>query len=133
MTQGLLPCDETLPYRYGPRLAACVMTLCSFPRASYLSIDRACLRIGNEELDRPTLRSSQTRRTQLTSFMLSHTSSPMCRRSNNHVCLQEDHSDRRHAAAVNTGTLARDPDNQLEASLASRYCSRFCKCNSPLY
>ena len=131
MTQGLLQCDETLSYRSRPRLAACVMTLWGFPElVTYQSI---ALALGNEELDRPTLRSSQTRTRQLTSFMLSHTSSPMCRRSNNHVRLQEDHSDRRHEAAVNTGTLARDPDTQLEASPASRYCSRFCKWNSPLY
>ena len=130
MTKGLLQCDETLSYRCRPRVAACVMPLCSFPKlVTYQSI---ALALGNEELDRPTLRSSHIRSTQLTSFMLSHTSSPMCRRFKNHVRLQEDHSGRRHAAAVNTGTLARDPDNQLEASFTSRYCSRFCKCNCPL-
>ena len=128
MTQGLLQCDETLSCRFRPRLAACVMSLCSFPvLVTYQSV---ALALGNEELDRPT---PQTRNTQVTSFMLSHTFSPMCRRSNNHVRLQEDHSDRWHAAAVNTSTITRNPDNQLEASPASRYYSCFCKWNSPLY
>ena len=128
MTQRVPQCDETLSCHSRPRLAACVMALCSFPvLVTYQSI---ALALGNKELDRPT---PQTRNTQLTSFMLSHTSSPMCRRSNNHVRLQEDHSDRRHAAAFNTSTITRDPDNQLEASPASRYYSRSCKWNSPLY
>ena len=99
------------------------MTLYGFPEL--VTYQSTALALGNEELDRPTLKSSQARSTQLINFMLTNTFSPMRRRSHNHVRLQEDHSDRRLAAAVDTGTLARNPNNQFKASPASRYCIAF--------
>lgn len=123
MTQRLLQSEAKLSYHFQPRLAACLMTLYGFPEL--VSYQSTALALGNEEVDRPALQSSQARRTRLISFILTHTFSSMCRGSNNHVRLQEDHRDRRHAAAVSTGTLARNPDNQLKASAASRYCIAF--------
>ena len=123
MTQRLLQSEVKPSYHFKPRVAACLMTLYGFPEL--VTYQSTALALGNEELDRPTLQFSQARSTRLISFMLTSTFSPMCRRSKNHVRFQEDHSDRRLAAAVDTGTLARNPDNQLKASPASRYCIAF--------
>ena len=121
MTERLLQSEVKLSYHFKPRFAACLMTLHGFPEL--VTYQSTALALGNEELDRITLQLLQARR--LISFMLTSTFSPMRRRSNNDVRLQEDHSDRRLAAAVDTGTLARNPDNQLKASPASRYCIAF--------